>query len=120
MRDRLRRWVLVPVLIAGVATFSIETAFLAAASAKRIDAAGVHIPIDVKAVTAVWLLVGYPSDVAFNLTRGTVLFREWPQELLFSHRVARHMDDRGWRGEKAREWASVMNAADPDHIKRTD
>ena len=102
------------------ATFAIETAFLAAASAKRIDDAGVSLPVDVRLTTYAWLLVGYPADVAFNITRGTLMFQEWPQEWLFSHRVQRLVDNQDWRGDKAREWAAAMNAADPEHIKRTD
>lgn len=60
-------------------------------------------------------VLGLLLDAAFNVTFGTVLFRELPRELLFSARVQRH-----WRADKgdrmAAFWARQLNAIDPDHV----
>jgi hypothetical protein len=61
--------------------------------------------------------VGLVLDAAFNLTFGTVMFRELPHELLFSSRVQRHVRSGGKRSRLARFWARQLNTFDPDHIK---
>jgi hypothetical protein len=69
-------------------------------------------------IAYVWLVVGFAADVVFNIVRGTWTFREFPQEFLFSRRVQRHFRNKGggWRHEKAKRWATLLNAIDPDHI----
>lgn len=108
-------WVLFSI---AAATFVVETAFMQYASARRVMALGVAMPLDVRLVCYFWLVVGVPADVAFNLTRGTIMFRELPHELLFTSRVKRHVRESSGRDyERARLWADFLNAADPGHIR---
>ena len=108
-------WFLVTVALA---SFAVETAFMQLASAKRALKL-VRLPLDMRCVLYFWLLVGYPADIAFNLTRGTIIFRELPRELLFTDRVKRHCQDSAsnseWRYKKACAWRDVLNAIDPGH-----
>lgn len=115
-----------------LATFLVETAFVYLATAKRLLELGL-LPRDFRLVAYVWVVIGYPADVAFNLLRGSIEFRELPPivwrrvlrlklpipELLFTSRVQRHCDgSSGWRLERAQRWATVLNAVDPGHVKR--
>ena len=105
-------------------TFVVETAFVYALTVKHLLKLKVKLPLEMKAIAYFWLIIGYPSDILFNVFRGTVMFRELPHEGLFTHRVQRHIDknhlllpeNRNWRYDKALEWALVLNAIDPDHI----
>jgi len=107
-------WFLVTVALA---SFAVETAFMQLASAKRVLAAGVPMPLDIRLVSYFWLVVGYPADVAFNLTRGTWIFRELPRELLFTSRVKRHYrNSSGRRLDQAILWARILNAIMPEHV----
>lgn len=64
-------------------------------------------------------VVGLVLDGVFNLTFGTLMFRELPHELLFSARVQRHARrqpaDR--RRDLAMFWARQLNTFDSEHIK---
>ncbi len=70
------------------------------------------------------LYPGLALDFLFNLTYGTLHFREWPREWLFSARVTRHskralsrgisLADR--RGKLALWWRDILNLIDPGHI----
>lgn len=62
-----------------------------------------------------WAIVGISLDCIFNITAGTIIFRELPRELLFSHRVQRHVDKGGSR--VAEFWKRQLNQIDPTHIK---
>lgn len=107
-------WVLV---VIALSTFVVETAFMQVASAKRVLAAGVRMPLDIRIVSYCWLAVGIPADFVFNVTRGTWMFRELPRELMFSSRVERHfLHSADWRGQKAAVWVRVLNAVDPGHV----
>ncbi len=53
----------------------------------------------------------YLHDVLFNLTVGTIFFRELPREMLFTARCDRWLKDESWRGEEARWWCT--NYLDP-------
>ena len=74
------------------------------------------------------LLPGLVLDALFNVTYGSIAFKEWPKEYLFSERVERWYDvykeayerhhprpDR--RAKLAAWWAGVLNNIDPGHIK---
>lgn len=108
-------WLLVAVALI---TFAVESGFMVIATAKRMRDAKVTLPRDIKYTAYFWLAIGYPADVLFNVTRGTVMFRELPRELLFSSRVQRHVKARehDFRYHKALFWAKVLNAADDGHI----
>jgi hypothetical protein len=104
-------------LIAFVASaFLVITGFVFVFSVKRVLDSGVWCPWWIKLVARIWLVVGLFSDVAFNWLWGTIIFREFPQELVFTARVKRHALATGWRGERARRWAAFLNAVDPGHV----
>lgn len=97
-------------------TFVVETAFLLLYQARKSLEAGV-LPFEAKAIAVFWLVVGYPADILFNLTRGTIMFRELPKELLFTSRVQRLVNSGSdWRREKAQRWAAFLNSVDPGHV----
>lgn len=110
-------WLLISIL---AATFVVITAFMQVSSAKRAIEMGVKLPLEVRAVSYFWLAVGIVADVAYNLTRGTIIFRELPRELLFTSRVKRHCRDSAsksaWRYKKACDWRDFLNAVDPWHV----
>lgn len=60
--------------------------------------------------------IGLVLDVAFNVTFGTLMFRELPRELLFTSRCKRHFHGRGRRQRLAAWWARQLNQFDPGHI----
>lgn len=57
-------------------------------------------------------------DVAFNVTIGSLLFLEAPnlRQPLFTQRCKSHLDDAGWRGDRAR-WicSGWLNPFDAGH-----
>lgn len=112
------------VLAMVVATFVVYTAFMQVSSAKRALALWVRLPRDIRLVTYFWLIVGLAADVVFNATRGTLMFRELPRELLFTSRIKRHVRESAnkseWRYRKACEWRDILNAIDPGHIREAE
>lgn len=62
-------------------------------------------------------VIGLALDAAFNVVFGTLMFREFPRELLFSNRVQRHVRNGGKRFALAAFWARTLNTFDADHIK---
>jgi len=106
-------------LAIAAATFLVESAFMLVSSAKRAMDADA-LPLEMRLVAYFWLVIGLLADVAFNLTRGTWMFRELPREWLFSARVKRHVLESAtrseWRYRKACEWRDALNAIDPGHI----
>ena len=103
------------IVVIALSTFAVETAFVYVSIAKKILRL-YKIPLDLKCIAYFWLIVGYPADIVFNWTRGTIMFLEFPRELLFTSRIQRLIYDKGWRGEKAQEWAEIMNEVDPGHV----
>lgn len=108
--------------LAAYAWFSTWTGFLVIASAKRVRKAGVEIPRGGRLVVYTWLLLGGPGDVLYNTLIGSFIFRELPQwqrlEFLYSHRIGRLANGPpGWRRDKARPLALMLNAADEQHIE---
>ena len=53
-------------------------------------------------------------DVIFNVTWGTIIFRELPREWLFTQRVQRHMHDTD--NHVVRLWARRLNFIEPGHV----
>lgn len=99
------------------------TGFMAVATAERILAAGVKLPLGFKITAYTWFARGVVGDAIGNVWLGLVIFHELPSwfhgELMFSSRVQRHVDGPlGWKRNRAIEWAIVLNAAVPGHIKR--
>jgi hypothetical protein len=61
-------------------------------------------------------VIGFALDVAFNLTFGTLMYRELPRELLFTTRTKRHFAGTGSRKRMADFWARQLNLLDPGHV----
>ena len=96
--------------------FSVITAFVFVSTVGKLLKSGVWCPWYIKVVAYVWLLIGIPADVLFNVVWGTWIFRERPREWLFTHRVKRHVSKTDWRGKKAKLWAEMLNAIDENHV----
>jgi hypothetical protein len=104
--------------LAALSTGLVMTGFLVIASAKRVLAADVNLPLALRVTCLFWGVIGIAADCVYQMTVGTVRFRELPRELLYSGRIqrlVRSSDDR--KLVKARRWATILNAADPGHIK---
>lgn len=73
-----------------------------------------------KVTLAPLALAGLILDwVLFNWIFGTIMFREIPQEFLFSSRVERHFRKSDGRDLRVAEWwARQLNQIDSGHIKR--
>lgn len=75
------------------------------------------IPNFIRWSLIVGLLPGLFLDVVFNLTYGTVHFKELPRELLFTDRVKRLVRNAtGQRGRRALKWKKTLNAIDEGHV----
>lgn len=62
-------------------------------------------------------VTGLLLDVAFNATFGSLMYREFPRELLFTARCKRHFHgEDGSRRRMAAWWARQLNQFDPGHI----
>ena len=64
-------------------------------------------------LTIASLLVGVVADVIFNWLIGTLIFREFPREFLFTTRVKRHAKD---GTELGALWATRLNRIMPGHV----
>lgn len=106
-------WILVTTVLA---TFVVYTAFLTLCTAKRMLAAGVPLPWDLKFVCYFWLLVGWPADVVYNWTRGTIRHRKLPRELTYSSRI-QGLVEKGKADAETLAWANLLNAGDENHIR---
>ena len=71
----------------------------------------------VKVPIFIWLFVGVIADIVFNATWGTAIFRELPNEFLFTDRLKRHWygDDVTQR-DRAERWVWRVNMIDPGHV----
>lgn len=107
-------WVIVVVLLA---TFTVETAFVQVVTAKVMLKRGL-LTKEFKLVAIVWLIVGYPADFVFNLTRGMLMFRTLrPCGWLFSARIDYYMRNpsRCKKLDRAVQWGALLNTLDPGH-----
>lgn len=61
-------------------------------------------PLVVRAVCWAILITGFVLDMLFNVTIGTVMFRELPEirRLTFTARCSKHLKSEGFRGDMAR------------------
>lgn len=99
-----------------LSAFAVITAFVFVFSVQRLLQDDVWCPWYIKVIAYIWLAIGLPADVLFNWIWGTVIFREFPRELMFTARVKRHMSSSGENRWKAERWASMLNAVDPGHV----
>lgn len=77
-----------------------------------------EIPAVIRYSVQAGLVPGLALDAMFNVTYGTIAFREPPQEFLFTKRVKRHVKDPGVSRRKAlaKKWKGILNAIDPGHV----
>jgi hypothetical protein len=109
------QWLLVSTVLS---VFVVCTAFPAVMLLHRALVAGVWVPAEAKATGYFWLALGVPADIGYNLVLGSIRFREFPRELMFSGRVQRHIDESdGWRLDHALQWAAFLNFCSPNHIR---
>lgn len=110
----LVKWTLI---FAIASTFLVETAFVEVVAAKAMLKRGL-LTTELRLVAYFWLIVGYPADAIFNLTRGVIMFRELnPHALLFSPRIDFYMrnPNRCKKLDRAVRWAALLNTLDPGH-----
>ncbi len=71
----------------------------------------------VKVPILLFAIAGALSDVIFNATWGTIIFRELPHEWLFTERLKRHWHgDNRLQKERAAPWVRRVNLIDPGHV----
>jgi len=91
--------------------------FIAMSHAKALRDAGYDFSLWTKAPMYTLLVIFAVADVLFNVTWGSIIFREPPKEGFFTDRVKRHVkESTGWRLDKAEEWKHRLNAFDPGHV----
>jgi hypothetical protein len=92
--------------------------FFAYAHAKHLKHEGIEHGTLITVGIMLYLGAGVVFDVLFNLTWGSIIFREVPKEFLFTARVQRHVSSQYTRQRKiARKWAERLNRVDPGHVK---
>jgi len=71
----------------------------------------------IKVPIYLWLVVGLIADILFNITWGTIIFRELPHETLFTDRLKRHWyGDSSRQRRRAKPWVRRVNLIDPGHV----
>ena len=71
----------------------------------------------IKVPIYLWMFLGVLSDVTFNVTWGSIIFRELPHEGLFTTRLKRHhYGDSNKQRERAAPWVRRVNLIDPGHV----
>ncbi len=110
-------------LLIWFATVTFYLLFLVYAAYHQARIAKRYIPWPAIVIIGPPVLFGYFLDLVWNATVGTLLFAEvpwtedWrPWRWTFTGRCIRWKDDAGWRGWEARQWALMLNWADPGHI----
>jgi len=110
-------------LFAWCATVLFYLLFLVWASYHQARLAGRDVPTVALLLIGPAVLFGYVLDVAWNTILGSLLFVEvpwaesWrPWTWTFTGRLKRWKNDFGWRGREARQWARLINWADPGHV----
>jgi hypothetical protein len=106
-------WLLVTVI---ASTAVVYVAFLALCGARLIQSKGVELPPDMRLVAHLFIAIGFVADVAFNWTRGALMFREFKGTTFSSH-IQWRVDNGRW-DQATQEWVRLLNAGEPGHIKR--
>lgn len=94
--------------------FAVHWAYVAVMHAKAV-AARSDLSLYWKVMLYPLAAVGIVLDVAFNVTFGTLMYRELPRELLFTARCQRHAKG-GSRQRLALWWARQLNQFGEGHI----
>lgn len=108
------KWLLITILFS---TFTVETAFVQVVTSKAMLKRGL-LTKEFRLVAYFWLLVGYPADFVFNLTRGMLMFRTLrPCGWLFSARIDYYMRNPALckNIDLAVRWGALLNTLDPGH-----
>ena len=87
--------------------------FFALAHAKQLKDAGTKFGWIITYAIYPYLALGVVLDFLFNLTWGTVIFRELPREMLFTARVKRHVKAKSVTGLI---WRERLNKIMPEHV----
>lgn len=87
--------------------------FFALAKAAELKEADVEFGWLIKGAIYPYLAIGVGVDFLFNMTWGTLIFREIPQELLFTARVKRHVRA---GSDEGLEWQERLNKIMPGHV----
>jgi hypothetical protein len=90
--------------------------FFAYAHAKHLHESGVRFGPVVKVPLYIYLGFGVLFDVLFNVTVGSIVYREVPKEFLFTKRTRRHLKSENFRRAVAKRWALRLNKVDPGHV----
>jgi hypothetical protein len=111
-------WVRWPVIIVFVGVWTFTAGIHAKGMWERGD-----IDSFFKWIYSPLIVVVLILDILFNLTVGTIVFRELPREMLFTTRVKRHYRNvtregkpKGSNYKTAVKWAIRLNWIDPGHV----
>lgn len=107
-------WLVVSCLL-GYVTLCI--CYIAVMRAYVVWQSGVRINLFWKIPIAVGYYVGKGLDIVWNVIVGTIAFREFPRETLFTSRCKRHKQKPigDWRGDRARWWCDQMEIFHEGH-----
>jgi hypothetical protein len=94
--------------------FGVHWAFVAVMHAKAAKERGV-LSRYWRVILLPLAVIGLVLDAVFNLTFGTLMYRELPRELLFTSRCKRHKRGDGWRKNLAEWFCRNLNVFDPGH-----
>lgn len=107
-------WIAVAIL---AASFGVTTGFFMVATARRLEESGLKLNRTRRLIVRFWLYVGAVCDFAYNVTVGTVRFRELPREVMYSGRIQRLVREaEGPKLLMALKEAQMLNTAWPGHI----
>ena len=112
-------------IAAGILTylwFSTFEGFLGAIKAKELEKARLlrksKVLYNTTRINVIRFII---RDVLFNLLWGTIIYREFPREFLFTSRTKRHFYDlhkKSTYGQKkaAAAWALILNIVEDKHV----
>lgn len=93
----------------------LVNAFVSVTHAKKILESGQEIHWTFEAPLYGSLALGLALDFTFNVTAGTIIFHELPEELLFTARLKRHLSDTGRSGARAKWWCAELDKFEEGH-----
>lgn len=93
----------------------VTNMYVMATHADRVLDSGADVHAVLKYPLYAGAAVGVVADIAFNVSAGTVIFQEFPQELLFTARATRHLQSTGYRQERAIFWCGQLDLFDKGH-----
>lgn len=110
-------WILWILIIAVASWLVLGGLFFAYPTVVRLKHRKDEFTFIMKVPIYLWLGIGMLADVVFNVTWGTVIFRELPKEYVFTDRLSRHWHgDDAKQKERAEPWVRRVNTIDPGHV----